>query len=84
MPKPLAESTIALVRHLTEVEGLSAREVAARVGKTRASVIGIWWRHGMKPARQPHQRGISKRPQAPLRQAPSLPPVLARLPLYKD
>lgn len=39
------------IRRLTEDEGLSASQVAARVGKTRNAVIGIWHRYGIRPRR---------------------------------
>lgn len=82
MGKPLPAAFVAEVRRLTEEDGLSAAQVAARMRTTRSAVIGLWNRHGMRPARRPYTR--KERPEGRGRQQPSLPPILERLPKYDD
>lgn len=82
MGKRKPDAFLAEVRRLTEEGGLSAAQVAARVGTTRCAVIGLWDRHGMRPARKPCTR--KERPEGRGRQQPSLPPILDRLPKYDD
>lgn len=80
MQKPKPEEFVAEVRRLTEVEGLSAAQVAVRMGTTRNAVTGLWRRHEMRPVFKRHMRMDQGRG----RQQPSLPPILDRLPKYED
>jgi hypothetical protein len=73
MPSPTDPAVIERIRELAPT-GMSARAIAAEIGKTRSAVIGLCHRHGIKIAGSPTQTPRKPRACEPRAEDQAAPP----------